>query len=171
MEPVNNEIVTSVKMRMLAEIVRCDSMIRGVLHSQYLETPYEFTSLYKMIEKMEEIFDAKKFPGAYMSPRSFGVTKGGAKKSEVETKEVMKESEKSVVISEAHGSKCTFEIMVRYRQNATWQGQIHWLEKNLQQSFRSVLEMLKLMDEALTEGEVDAGSVAWEGGIQPEDTK
>jgi len=56
----------------------------------------------------------------------------------------------------AGSSKCTFEISVKFRQNATWQGQILWAEKSTKQTFRSVLEMLKLMDEALTDGEEKA---------------
>jgi len=49
-------------------------------------------------------------------------------------------------------------------QNATWQGRIHWLEKNQDQNFRSVLEMLKLMDEALADDLEEAGAetVNWE---------
>jgi len=60
----------------------------------------------------------------------------------------------------AGGSKCTFEISVKFRQNATWQGQILWAEKNHRKNFRSVLEMLKLMDDALAEGEVK--SAMWD---------
>ena len=45
----------------------------------------------------------------------------------------------------------TFEISVKFLQNSTWQGQIHWVEKDLKQNFRSALEMLKLMDEALAD--------------------
>ena len=48
--------------------------------------------------------------------------------------------------------KCTFEVSVKFQQNSTWQGQILWAEKNMKQSFRSVLEMLRLMDEALHDG-------------------
>ena len=48
-------------------------------------------------------------------------------------------------------TKGAFEITVKFTQDATWQGQIHWIEKNKKQNFRSALEMLKLMDEALTE--------------------
>jgi len=65
--------------------------------------------------------------------------------------------------SEETSSKCTFEITVRFRQNATWQGQILWAEKNLKQNFRSVLEMLKLMDEALMTGTDGTDKVQWEG--------
>jgi len=57
-------------------------------------------------------------------------------------------------------SKCTFEISVKFQQNSTWQGQILWAEKNMKQSFRSVLEMLRLMDEALHDG--TSKPVEWE---------
>ena len=56
--------------------------------------------------------------------------------------------------------ECSFEIKVQAVQNETWQGRIHWIEKRQKQDFRSALEMLKLMDEAITEGENNA--VAWE---------
>lgn len=60
-------------------------------------------------------------------------------------------------------TSCTFEINVRFTQNATWQGQIYWFEQKKKQSFRSALEMLKLMDEALSEETEVAYPVGWEG--------
>jgi len=61
----------------------------------------------------------------------------------------------------SEGIKGTFEITVKYTQNSTWQGQIHWIEKNQKQNFRSALEMLKLMDEALVEGTDGTQEVKW----------
>ena len=58
-------------------------------------------------------------------------------------------------------TKGTFEITVKFMQNSTWQGQIHWVEKNQKQNFRSALEMLKLMDEALAEGNEDSQVINW----------
>ena len=58
-------------------------------------------------------------------------------------------------------TKGTFEISVKFMQNSTWQGQIHWVEKNQKQNFRSALEMLKLMDEALTESDEDVQVINW----------
>ena len=55
----------------------------------------------------------------------------------------------------------TFEISVKFMQNSSWQGQIHWIEKDQKQSFRSALEMLKLMDEALTEGTKGMQVINW----------
>ena len=58
-------------------------------------------------------------------------------------------------------TKGTFEISVKFMQNSTWQGQIHWIDRNLKQNFRSALEMLKLMDEALAETEDGTEVINW----------
>ena len=55
----------------------------------------------------------------------------------------------------------TFEITVKFMQNSTWQGQIHWVEQDRRQSFRSALELLKLMDEALEEGSNSKQAINW----------
>ena len=156
----NEALATAMSIRMRAEIVTYrNGTIRGELHSQYFETPYIFGSLVRMIDKMEEVFDSRRFPEQFMLPRSFGVAKQGKEKKEDEGDEAMKNTT-GLTKKGAVSGKCTFEISVKFRQNATWQGQIFWAEKNLKQNFRSVLEMLKLMDEAMSEGEEK--SVSWE---------
>ena len=163
MESGKSGLVTAMSVQMRAEIFSYgQGMIRGELHSIYLDTPFEFTSLVRMIEKMEEIFDTKGFPEAFLSSRTFGGKKYEASKSSAERGEVMKSKTEQQKQKEPGSSKCTFEITVKFRQNATWQGQILWAEKNLKQNFRSVLEMLKLMDEALTEGQDEQESITWE---------
>ena len=42
------------------------------------------------------------------------------------------------------------------QENATWQGQVTWLDKKETMSFRSLLELIKLMDDALMDGAVPA---------------
>ena len=161
MEPGNKGIVTAMSIQMQAEIITYGvGSLRGKLYSQYLETPYVFSSLVRMIEKMEEIFDENRFPEKFLLPRTFGIVKREGKTREERGSEEMKDLNDSSKDEMSGGSKCTFEISVKFRQNATWQGQILWAEKNLKQNFRSVLEMLKLMDEALTEGKDK--KVAWE---------
>ena len=49
---------------------------------------------------------------------------------------------------EHRGELSTFVVYIQYRQNATWQGDIVWVEQGAMRSFRSALEMLKLMDNA-----------------------
>jgi len=136
-------------------------MLRGKLHSQYLESPYEFFNFIRMLEKMEEVFDSKGFPERFLLPRNFSGTKRGRMKRDTERNDAMKDPINPINTDKTVDSKCTFEVTVRFRQNATWQGQILWAEKNKKQNFRSVLEMLKLMDEALSNGEVKTKQIEW----------
>lgn len=50
---------------------------------------------------------------------------------------------------ESTGEKATFIVQVMFRQNATWQGKVKWVETGEETMFRSTLELLKLMDEAI----------------------
>ena len=47
------------------------------------------------------------------------------------------------------GEKATFEVQVIFRQHTSWQGVVVWLERQMEQSYRSVLELVLLMDNAL----------------------
>jgi len=158
-----NAIVTAMTVKMRTEIISYEGgLMRGKLISQYLEQPYEFFDLVHMIEKMEEVFDSKGFPQAFLKPRSFNEAGRTVGKNETLKNCAMKEIMDVKTAEGPDGVKCTFEIAVRFRQNATWQGQITWAEKNLKQNFRSVLEMLRLMDEALMEDVKDKQVVGWE---------
>ncbi len=52
----------------------------------------------------------------------------------------------------AYHNKGTFIVKVEYNQNQTWQGQVIWAEENKIVRFRSALELLKLIDEAVASG-------------------
>ena len=47
------------------------------------------------------------------------------------------------------GKKATFLIRILFRQHASWQGSVTWLEGGGEQTFRSVMELIHLMDSAL----------------------
>ncbi|NLC78547.1 MAG: hypothetical protein GX683_02310 [Ruminococcaceae bacterium] len=51
--------------------------------------------------------------------------------------------------TEQNSDKATFVVTVLYRQNATWQGTLKWLEGGREEKFRSALELIKLMDSAV----------------------
>lgn len=51
------------------------------------------------------------------------------------------------------GETATFVVRVLFWRNGTWQGTICWKERRTQVSFRSFLEMLLLMHEAVNHGE------------------
>ena len=51
------------------------------------------------------------------------------------------------------GKQATFEMQILFRQHSSWQGVLFWKEQHREQSFRSVLELILLMDSALREQE------------------
>jgi hypothetical protein len=56
----------------------------------------------------------------------------------------------------------SFLIRVQYKENTSWQGTVHWLEERKSQTFRSLLELIMLLEEALEKGTSCAGFHNWE---------
>ena len=48
--------------------------------------------------------------------------------------------------------KGTFIVKIEYCQRGTWQGRVIWAEENRSERFRSALELVRLMDEAMASG-------------------
>ena len=48
-----------------------------------------------------------------------------------------------------YGRLATFTLRILFRQNATWQGEVSWLERRENCTFRSVLELMQQLDRAL----------------------
>ena len=48
-----------------------------------------------------------------------------------------------------HGDIGTFIVRVQHRQNSSWQGRITWMEEDKTINFRSVWEMIKLIESAV----------------------
>lgn len=51
-------------------------------------------------------------------------------------------------MAERQAERGTFLVHIQFRQKETWQGQVTWAEENKTVSFRSALELLRLLDEA-----------------------
>ena len=47
------------------------------------------------------------------------------------------------------GAAATFSLRILFRQNASWQGSVTWLDGKIEQSFRSALELIFLLDGVL----------------------
>lgn len=116
-----------------------DSYENGVLQGRLYNPSREaetFFSLSQFLLKMEQLLDEMQQPQAYTQPRKF-----------------------STLLQSGHGecapapvrrgAEATFDLQVIFRQNTSWQGILHWREANIQHSFRSVLELVILMDSAL----------------------
>ena len=98
-----------------------------------------FQSVIQLLKKIEEQMDKTKFPQAFDAIRKF------------QAPQTMKAAEEERQDTRP-GSQATFTIRLLFRQNASWQGSVRWIEGGQEESFRSVLELLLLMDNALGYG-------------------
>ena len=59
-----------------------------------------------------------------------------------------------------NAKKCSFVVQIMGMQNQTWQGTVTWLNGKHTEAFRSLLELIKLMDSAVNsepeEAEIEA---------------
>lgn len=108
-----------------------------------LKEPEAFEDINEMILKIDEVFDLLKYPEASMEHRIFGKKRARKIQMPDETEKRMEGN-----MRDTAGKKATFIVQVQYRQNATWQGQVVWVEKNQTKKFRSALELIKLIDSA-----------------------
>ena len=122
--------------------------IRGELYNSYSKEPYRYDDIIEMLQIMEELYDTLQFPMSSTESRFFF-----NKKQNLKRKGMTRLMQDEMMLDK-RGEKGTFIIQVQYRQNSSWQGKIVWVEKNETQHFRSALELIKLMDGALSEGVV-----------------
>ncbi len=116
----------------------------GRLYHSYRTDAQEFINIEQMIIYMEDLYDALNFPHPGSNERKFNpVKKTGAHYTERDR--IMKDEE----LLSRHGDIGTFIVRVQHRQNSSWQGRITWMEKDKTISFRSVWEMVKLIENAI----------------------
>lgn len=101
-------------------------------------------SIWELIKGIETDLSANKFPQSAIQYRSWG-SQSEARPERSKVVEI--QSVKNNPLPE--DCNPTFILQVLYRQNATWQGTIQWLEGRQTRLYRSVNELLKLMDEAV----------------------
>lgn len=110
-----------------------------------------FTDVTDFFLQMEAMFDRLDFPQSFQRIRSFAEDERPASasmaQSEVQSEEAADQNED---VMERQGMAFTFTVNVIARQNATWQGYVDWLDDGPRQSFRSALELIRLMAQALS---------------------
>ncbi|MEI8216902.1 MAG: hypothetical protein WCF96_07365 [Eubacteriales bacterium] len=111
----------------------------GFLYNAHYEIKIEFLGIREFLTSLEDFFDTYNFPQSTHIQRKF-VEHKNKKGSLINMK-----NEKV----EIQSGDATFTIHVQFRQNASWQGSIHWIQGNKTQRFRSELEMIKLMIDAM----------------------
>ena len=124
-------------------IICLDSYRNGVPEGRIYDPQMgteSFKSLSQFLIKMDSMLDDVQMPQSYTAKRTFPTI-----------------TEPLEYTAPHHpmgrGAKATFELQVIFRQHTSWQGIVTWLEGRVEQSFRSVLELVVLMDSALRDAE------------------
>lgn len=117
---------------------------RGRLYHRYAPTPILFAGAEQLLLAAESLFDTWNYPQPGLLARSFSPRPAKRGSTRMDRQPIER-------LSEHAGGRATFTVQVTYRQNATWQGTVTWLEEGKQSHFRSALELIKLMDSALEE--------------------
>lgn len=136
----------------------------GELWDLYEQQPFRFGSLMEAVREMERIMDETGYPQRALLPRGWCVcdrTGNGVKPG--------KRVNAMENLENKSGQKGTFIVKVLHRQNATWQGQVTWAEQNKKVYFRSALELVRLIDEAMNEQEDRSGLLPSSGSAAGED--
>lgn len=117
--------------------------LKGILSSTLFDDEQAFQSTIELLCRLENLMDQVKLPQRNEESRVFQPVAqlvGG---------------ESGIAVEKAPIIAC-FRLNVMFRQNATWQGSLFWADRGLEAYFRSVLELLTLINSALSteEGEV-----------------
>lgn len=108
-----------------------DGVFTGRLSHQTLPEPVAFHGAIQFLLAMENLLNDLQFPEPFSQTRTFTRITPPAGVSAEEAQ---------------RGYLATFNLRVLFRQNASWQGSIQWLEGHQETSFRSVLELLLLLN-------------------------
>lgn len=116
-----------------------DKNPKGVLFNPYYMEERPFRNLTQLLFLIEDMQDTLCYPQKGMESRSFKKESAGPLKHPA--------AEPPPPTTEA---LATFKINILFRQNASWQGSVVWMEKELESQFRSALELVMLMDSVLS---------------------
>lgn len=112
----------------------------GVLLNSYFDNIMYFGSLIQFLMLMDEMQDSLNYPQESMENRTFD--KESRFRFRAGNTPTEEELNNTTPIA-------TFKVSVYFRQNASWQGSIAWLDRSEELQFRSVLELIKIMDSVL----------------------
>lgn len=111
-------------------------ILKGRMYNAYLQNGIEFVGVMDFLQNMEKMLEQSNSPQSFSAKRSFT--------PRAEERPILHTDQ-----SQKSGRVATFVLRLLFRQNASWQGSVTWCEGKMEESFRSVLELLLLMDSAL----------------------
>ena len=98
-----------------------------------------------LVIEMERFYDAIGYPQAATKTRKFMERKGGR----IPAKEHMAVISDGQDLIQLRGNLATFLVGVTSRQNASWQGDVVWMEQKIRKHFCSDMDLMVFVDEAV----------------------
>ena len=114
--------------------------LSGCFYHPQLKQARRFQSTTRFLLEMEQVLNEVKFPDSFTALRTFAPAEDSAPGP--------------MAHPPPEGRIATFTVRILFRQHASWQGSITWLEGRREQSFRSVLELLLLIHGAIGTQEI-----------------
>ena len=119
-----------------------DHSVSGRVFSRRLVKAIEFTDLSSLFLRLEQLFDRQRFPQAFQRMRVIvRDTLWQDAASAVDASGGMSEE----MVSAQRGTVATFDLRIISRRNATWQGNVDWLDGSARQEFSSTLALLRMV--------------------------
>lgn len=115
----------------------------GLFYHLFLPEEFPFSNGADMLLRLDRLFDELDHPQAYFRARDL------TNKAQSARKRKKRAISREPLHTLRRGRVATFQIIIRYRQNASWQGELHGAGEQAKTYFRSALELLRLMDSAL----------------------
>lgn len=129
-------------------VVCIDKTVRGDfvgrLYNCYMEEPIEFEQINQMLGAINRLLNRVNWPQATFELRSFSDVK-----PKLYNPETIREYMTLEELDNFHGALATFSVAISTRQNATWQGEIIWVETGTALPFASELELLRVMGDTM----------------------
>ena len=124
--------------------------IYGRYFHRYKKEETFFPDSATLVIEMERFYDAIGYPQAATKTRKFMERE----REKVPAKEHMTVIYDSQTLMQFRGKLATFLVGVTSRQNASWQGDVVWMEQKIRKHFCSDMELVVFVDDAVKKSEL-----------------
>lgn len=113
-----------------------NGVLRGLFYRPCCRTSGRFSSLTQLLLRLEQTMNVEDCPQSFQANRSFFPLRevwgdGGGERNF------------------RNGQQATFVLQILFRRNSSWQGSLTWVEGRQTEQFRSVLELIGLLNSAV----------------------
>lgn len=113
----------------------------GRVYNCFSKEPQKFTDVTGMFYIVDSVMDALNFPALKTKNRTFKRTSANFVPNEIDVENKILSAEELIPAGENRG----FVLMVTSRDNVSWQGMVYDKNKDVEYSFNSEVELIRLL--------------------------